>query len=223
MYAALWSGGKDSCFALWRARQQGLHVSAIVNIYDNASGRVRFHGVRAELIREQASSLGVELIQRDSDAESFAVTLSMALRELRRRDYLGIVAGDIHLDDVRSWHMKQASDAGLQLVEPLWHQGGAALLRDFVRLGFRAMLTCTADQWSPAIWPGQVIDDKLISSLSAIPGVDINGENGEYHSFVFDGPLFHRPIGLRTGHVRRSNGFSQIDLLLDSQERTATS
>lgn len=211
-FAVLWSGGKDSCLALWRAREAGLHIPALVNFYDGATGRVRFHGVRATLIAEQARALGVDLFQYPTSPDSFANTFTEALHNLKARGYAGVVAGDIHLDDVRTWNAERASDADLQLVEPLWHCEPSAILKDFVEAGFRAILTCTGEQWGHILRPGREITEEFVTDVSGIKGLDACGENGEYHSFVFDGPLFLHAITFVPGELRRSNGFSQIDL-----------
>jgi len=212
-YAVLWSGGKDSCLALWRARQTGLPVRGLVNFYDETSGRVRFHGVRATLVGEQACALGVDLFQYPTKPESFANSFASALHDLKARKYAGIIAGDIHLEDVRRWNEEQASNAGLQLVEPLWHCDGANLLEEFVGAGFRALLTCSGEQWPAVLWPGREIDLKFIADVVPIADLDACGERGEYHSFVWDGPLFSHSVTCVPGEVRRSNGFSQIDLV----------
>jgi uncharacterized protein (TIGR00290 family) len=211
-FAVLWSGGKDSCLALWRAREAGLYITALVNFYDGTTGRVRFHGVRATLIAEQARALGLELFQYPTTPDSFAGTFIEALHHLKARGYAGVVAGDIHLDDVRTWNEERASDAGLRLVEPLWLCEPSAILKDFVEAGFRALLTCASEQWSHILRPGREITEEFVADVSGIRGLDACGEHGEYHSFVFDGPLFSHAIICVPGELRRSNGFSQIDL-----------
>ena len=215
-YAVLWSGGKDSCLALWRARQTGIRVAGLVNFYDETSARVRFHAVRAGLIAEQARALGLELFQYPTGPESFAAAFASALHGLKERGYAGVIAGDIHLEDVRRWNEDQASNAGLQLVEPLWHCDARALLEEFVAAGFRALLTCTGHRWRDVLWPGREIDQDFVADVSDVAGLDACGERGEYHSFVFDGPLFSRSVACVPGQLRSSNGFEQIDLVRDT-------
>jgi uncharacterized protein (TIGR00290 family) len=212
-YAMLWSGGKDSCLALWWARSTGLTVTGLVNFYDEISERVRFHGVRASLIAEQAEALGMELFQYATSTESFAPTFAHALRELKMQGHHGIIAGDIHLEDVRQWNADQAAGAELELVEPLWHRGGVALLEEFVAARFRAVLTCCGDAWPDVLTVGREIDTEWTAEVSRTPNLDASGEHGEYHTFVFDGPLFSHAVGWSAGEIRRANGFTQIDLV----------
>ena len=212
-HAVLWSGGKDSCFALWKAREMGVLVEGLVNFFDAASGRVRFHAVRAALIAEQARACGLPLAQYPTQPESYATTFGEALATLKARGYAGIVAGDIHLEEVRQWNAERAAAAGLRLLEPLWQQGGPALLEAFVAAGFRAVITGCSDRWPGALWPGREIDRAFLADVSGIADLDACGENGEYHSFVFDGPCFAHPVQWVPGEIRRSAGFSQLDLV----------
>jgi len=216
-YAVLWSGGKDSCLALWRAREAGLCVTALLNFIDKSSNRVRFHAVRSALIAEQAQKLRLELLQFATAPDSFADSFEAALRTLKVRDYTGVVAGDIHLEDVRQWNEDRATAAGLRCVEPLWREAGLDILRSFVDAGFRAVLTCCDERWKSVLWPGREIDSDFISDVSSVGDLDVCGERGEYHSFVFAGPLFSSPVVWVPGEIRRSNGFSQIDLISEQR------
>ncbi|MFP5289267.1 MAG: hypothetical protein ACLGI9_26270, partial [Thermoanaerobaculia bacterium] len=140
-------------------------------------------------------------------------TFRAALDELKARGYAGVIAGDLHLEDVRQWNQERAVAAGLRLLEPLWHHDGLALLETFVTAGFRAVLTCCDDRWAGTLWPGREIDQAFLRDVSSIERLDACGENGEYHSFVFDGPLFLHPVDWSSGEIRRANGFSQLDLV----------
>lgn len=212
-YAVLWSGGKDSCLALWRARQAGLRVTSLLNFIDEQSARVRFHAVRSSMIVRQAHELQLELFQVGTKPDRFADSFQAALHALKDRGYAGVIAGDIHLEDVRQWNEERADAAGLQCIEPLWHDEGLNILRSLVDARFRAVLTCCDDKWQSILWPGREIDSVFIADVSKNSDFDVCGERGEYHSFVFDGPVFSNPVDWLKGEIRRSNGFSQIDLL----------
>lgn len=212
-YVVLWSGGKDSTLALWIAQQQGLQIGGLVNYFDASTYRVRFHAVRSFLIEEQARSLGLELYQYATNAESYAQSFDVALGEVKSHGYAGVVAGDIHLEDVRQWNQERTLNIGLDLVEPLWHRDGIEILRELVEAKFRTVLTCCSDAWLETLWPGREIDRDFIDDVRKVPGLDPCGERGEYHSFVFDGPAFSYPVNWTLGETRKTNGFSQIDLI----------
>jgi uncharacterized protein (TIGR00290 family) len=212
-YAVLWSGGKDSCLALWRACHSGIRVRTLLNFVDQRSRRVRFHAVRAELIAEQARALDLKLEQHETAANDYASVVGDALKALKARGYDGIVAGDIHLERVRHWNQQQTARVGLELLEPLWHADARQLLTSFVSAGFRAVLTCCDNKWPDTLRIGREIDKHFVSEVLRNSQFDACGENGEYHSFVFDGPLFSRPVQWAPGEFRRSNGFTQVDLV----------
>jgi diphthine-ammonia ligase len=218
MHALLWSGGKDSCLALWRAHLGGLAVPGLLNFFAAETGRVRFHGTRAGLIADQAAALGLQLFQVPALPDDYAAAFDHALAQLAERGYQGVIAGDIHLLEVRAWNEARAAAAGLELSEPLWQEHGATLLHELVEAGFRAVLTCCQTAWPEVLWPGREIDHAFIAEVDRVPGLDACGENGEYHSFVYDGPLFRRPVEWRAGTLREAPGFRQLDLLPTSLE-----
>jgi len=210
-YALMWSGGKDGALALLRARARGLAVTRLVNFYDGESGRVRFHATRAALIAAQASAIGIELRQIATSWPEYEPAFRSMLAELRRDGFAGVVFGDIHLADVRAWYEERVRAAGITHIEPLWGEPPAALLAEFVASGSRAVITCTEDGKLDESWLGRIIDDDFVRDIAALP-IDPAGENGEYHSFAFAGPLFRTPVVWRPGERRRDGKFSQLDL-----------
>ena len=213
MYALMWSGGKDSCLALARARRQGLAVDTLVNFYDAATGRVRFHATRRELIAAQAFALGLRLIQEATRPETYESVFRRILTQLAAAGTHGVVFGDIHLADVRAWFEERVRGAGLEHVEPLWNEPPAELLNEFIDRGFQAVLTCVELAKLPAAWLGRLVDEALATDLERLPDVDPCGERGEYHTFVFAGPLFSEPIPWRPGPIHEQGGFAQLELL----------
>jgi len=210
-YALMWSGGKDGALALLRARARGLAVTRLVNFYDGESGRVRFHATRAALIAAQASAIGIELRQIATSWPEYEPAFRDMLAGLRRDGFAGVLFGDIHLADVRTWYEERVRAVGLTHVEPLWGEPPAALLAEFVASGSRAVITCTEDGKLDESWLGRIIDDDFVRDIAALP-IDPAGENGEYHSFAFAGPLFRTPVVWRPGERRRDGKFSQLDL-----------
>jgi len=213
-YAIMWSGGKDSALALWRARQRGLRVDWLVNVYDRATARVRFHATPIRAIAQQAEAAGVPLVSVPTDWETFDESLRDAFTTLTRQGCRGIVFGDIHLADVRSWYEERTRAAGLEHIEPLWGDDPRSLLEEFVAIGGRAVLTCVETAKLDRSWLGRVIDDDFLRDVRAT-AIDPCGENGEYHSFVFAGPFFARPLAWRPGERRDDARFAQLDMNTD--------
>jgi uncharacterized protein (TIGR00290 family) len=211
--AVMWSGGKDSALAAHRARRAGTEIACLVNFYDEATGRVRFHATRTELIAAQADAMGVPLVQRGTTWPGFEPVFRETLGVLARDGIEGIVFGDIHLADVRAWYELRVRDAGLAHVEPLWAEEPRDLLAEFVASGGRAVVTCCESAKLDESWLGRTIDKRFVRDIESVP-IDPCGENGEYHSFVFAGPLFARAVRHALGERRSDGRFAQLDILL---------
>jgi uncharacterized protein (TIGR00290 family) len=218
----MWSGGKDSALALWRARRRGLQVDWLVNIHDRSTGRVRFHATPVDAIARQAEMAGVQLVSVPTEWASFDQSLSDAFAALVRQGCRGVVFGDIHLADVRGWYEERTRAAGLEHLEPLWGEDPRSLLEEFVGLGGRAVLTCVETAKLDASWLGRVIDRDFLRDVQST-GIDPCGENGEYHSFTFAGPFFARPLAWRAGERRDDGRFAQLDVAVDRTDRLWTS
>ena len=215
----MWSGGKDSALALWRARRSGLDIGWLVNVYDRATERVRFHATPVEAIACQADAAGVPLVRVPTDWETFDASLRDAFAALVRQGCRGVVFGDIHLADVRAWYEERTRAAGLEHVEPLWGEAPAALLAEFVAIGGRAVVTCIETAKLDGAWLGRVIDADFVRDITPT-GIDPCGENGEYHSFAYGGPFFRRPVAWRAAERRDDGRFAQLDITL-TQNRPA--
>ena len=208
----MWSGGKDSALALQRATAGGLDVTRLINFFDADTGRVRFHATRAEMIQAQASAVGIELRAIGTSWHAMEGRLTEELRTLRAEGFAGVVFGDIHLADVRSWYEERVRLLGLEHVEPLWGESPVRLVREFVEAGGRAVITCVDLSRLEASWLGRIIDEAFLDEIGGT-GVDPCGENGEYHSFAFRGPVFSRQVDWQPGEKRSDPGFSQLDVL----------
>ncbi|WP_434626983.1 diphthine--ammonia ligase [Chromobacterium sp. CV08] len=210
---ASWSGGKDSCLALWRAVQAGAEPRALLTMLDEAGGRSRSHGVRPEVLALQARAM--DLPQRlgraswDDYREVFIGQLRAAVAE---DGVEAVVFGDIDLDGHREWEESVCVEAGLAAVLPLWRQPRAELAREFVAAGFVARVVMVNTALTDEKWLGRTFDQRLIEDMMA-DGVDPCGEAGEFHTLVLDGPLFKRPLALRDGAVARLGEYRALDLL----------
>lgn len=207
------SGGKDSTLALDRALRQGLDVRWLLNVVHGDTGRVRFHGVRAELIDLQARVLGLEPHQPFTRPTGFEPAFLEGLGELVTRGAKGIVFGNIHLADVRAWYEERTTALGLEHVEPLWGESPELLVGELLGRGYRTCIVSVDLSVAPREWLGRELDDALFAEILACEGMDPAGEKGEFHSYVFDGPLFSEPIDLSTGIVHEQDGHAMIELV----------
>lgn len=190
--AVSWSGGKDCCLAMHRARAAGLDVSILLAIFDETGERTRSHGIPRALMQAQAEALGLELVAAGASWADYEKVFIAALMDLRARGISDVVFGDIDLAPHREWEEKVCAAAGVRPHLPLWQQDREALADEILRLGYRALVVCTDDRWLDAGWCGRLYERAFIEGLP--PGVDACGENGEFHTFVIDGPAFRAAV-----------------------------
>jgi uncharacterized protein (TIGR00290 family) len=207
----MWSGGKDSALALDRAGRRGFEVDRLISFYDSTTRRVRFHATRVEMLEAQAAAVGIGLHAIATSWDEMEANLRFELASLREDGFAGVVFGDIHLADVRAWYEDRVTAAGLEHVEPIWGEPPALLLDEFIASGGRAVLTCVELAKLDEAWLGRVIDERFASEIAATTA-DPCGENGEYHSFAFAGPVFKKPLVWIAGERRVDSGFAQLDL-----------
>jgi uncharacterized protein (TIGR00290 family) len=210
-YALMWSGGKDSALALDRARRAGIEVARLISFYDSATRRVRFHSTRVEMLEAQVTAVGIGLRAIPTSWPDMEANLRHELSSLREEGFTGVVFGDIHLADVRAWYEERVTAAGLEHVEPIWGEPPDLLLAEFISSGGRAVITCVDLAKLDEAWLGRVIDERFASEIGRT-GADACGENGEYHSFAFAGPVFKKPLAWTAGERRLDSGFAQLDL-----------
>lgn len=194
-----WSGGKDSCLALWRARRAGMAVPLLVTAMDESGSRARSHGVPPELLRAQAASLGATLRCYHASWDSYEEQFIAMLRAAAAEGVGHAIFGDIDLLPHRAWEEKVCAAAGLTAHLPLWGEARRALVNEFIGAGFKAVVVCVNGEHLPADFCGREFDTAFLEALP--PGVDACGENGEFHTFVYDGPGFSAPVALRRRRV----------------------
>jgi diphthine-ammonia ligase len=211
--ALSFSGGKDSMLALDRALKAGARVEYLLTLYDEASQLVRFHNVPLALIQAQADSLGIPLLAYPYAPEHFEAVFLQALHELKQHNIDTILFGNIHLADVRAWYEERTTAAGFIHREPLWGEAPAQLVRAYLARGYKALLTCIELTRARPEWLGAQLDEALVREFEQ-EGIDPCGERGEYHTFVYDGPLFAQPLPVHSGSASEAAGFRMIDVRL---------
>jgi uncharacterized protein (TIGR00290 family) len=200
-----WSGGKDSAMALYALLKNSQYdvVSLLTTICEQY-GRISHHGVRVELLKQQASALGINLHDlylpgANCSMEDYEAAMAKAMLEYKEKGILTVAFGDIFLQDLREYRERNLAKVGMKAIFPIWHRDTTETVRKFIDLGFSAYLTCVDGEKLGRVFAGRPIDADLIHDLS--DGVDPCGENGEYHSFVSDGPIFRKPVDLNVGKV----------------------
>jgi uncharacterized protein (TIGR00290 family) len=215
-----WSSGKDSAWALQRLRRQGdLEVMGLLTTFNEAAGRVAMHAVRHALVEAQASAAGlplwpVYLPWPCSNAE-YEGRMSEAFRRVSEAGATHIAFGDLFLEDVRDYRIRQVDGTGIEPLFPLWGPpaGTGGLAEEMLDGGLKAVLTCVDPRQLDGSFAGRSYDRTLLSDLP--PGVDPCGERGEFHTFCFGGPMFASEIAVRVGETVIRDGFHFVDLLED--------
>jgi len=211
-----WSGGKDSSLALYEIQKAGTHnVAALLTTITEDYDRISMHGVRVALLEQQAESLGLPLkkilIPKDSTNEVYEARMR-ALLEAGLRDGIDTVAfGDIFLEDLKIYREKNLAQLDMKGLFPIWKRDSAELAQTFIKMGFKAVLACIDTAHLDPSFAGRAYDQDLLRDLP--PNVDPCGENGEFHSFAFVGPIFKHRINHTVGEVVRRDRYCFCDLV----------
>ena len=209
-----WSSGKDSAWTLDMLRRQGVQVAALLTTLNAEADRVAMHGVRRSLLEAQAESVGVPLwkvpLPWPCTNEDYEARMREACGRAVAEGFDAIAFGDLFLRDVREYRERQLAGSGLTPLFPLWELPTGPLAREMIGAGLRARITCVDSKALDASFAGREFDGALLGDLP--PGADPCGENGEFHTFAYDGPMFHAPVAIEAGEVREIGGFVYADL-----------
>jgi uncharacterized protein (TIGR00290 family) len=215
--AISWSTGKDSAWTLHMLRQQHPGcVAALLTTVNEAFDRVAMHAVRRALLEAQAEAAGLPLYAIDlpwpCPNEAYESRMAEAVRRLEAEGFTHVAFGDLFLADVRRYREEKLAGTGLTPIFPLWHAKPTRdLAEEMIGGGLRACLTCVDPRVLPATFAGRQFDRTLLADLPE--GIDPCGENGEFHSFVWDGPMFSRAVEVRVGETVEREGFVFADVL----------
>jgi uncharacterized protein (TIGR00290 family) len=212
-----WSGGKDSAIALYELLQaQTYKVGALLTTVTQSYDRISMHGVRRILLERQATSLGfpleIVLISNNSSNEEYELKMAEVLTKYKEVGVTKVVFGDIFLEDLRKYREEKLATLGMEAIFPIWKRDTKELSYSLTALGFKAITTCVDTENLDKKFVGRVIDHNFLSELPI--SVDSCGENGEYHSFVYEGPIFKKRIEFKIGEkVLREERFYYCDLI----------
>jgi uncharacterized protein (TIGR00290 family) len=214
--ALSWSSGKDSAWTLYLLRRRpDIEVAALITTFNSQANRVAMHAVRRSLVEAQAGRTGiplwaVELPSPCSNAEYEERMRGVCHRAIAE-GFTALAFGDLFLQDIRDYRVRQLQGSGLEPLFPVWQFPTEQLAREMIAAGVKARITCVDPSKLAKSFAGREYDLGLLQDLP--PGIDPCGENGEFHTFVYDAPVFSRPIGVRTGEVVERDGFVFADLL----------
>lgn len=199
-----WSGGKDSALCLYKIlNDDEFDVMCLLTSVNETHNRISMHGVRAELLDAQAESIGLPLVKLEipesTSMDEYDKRIGNKMSELKQNGALYSIFGDIFLEDLRQYREERLNSLGLEGVFPLWKIPTIKVLTEFIQLGFKTIITCVNEKYLDKSFAGRIIDSDFITDLPS--NVDPCGENGEFHTFVFDGPIFKNPVRFRKGDV----------------------
>ena len=216
-----WSSGKDSAYALYEARREGLaEVVGMLTTLNEAYERVAIHGVRESVLDRQIAALGLPalkvMLPNPCSNAIYEARMREACARMREQGVTHMVFGDLFLEDIRAYRERQLAAVGITPIFPLWRRDTAALARTMIASGLLAHLVCVDPRRLGREYAGRRFDEQLLAELP--PGVDPCGENGEFHTVVSAGPMFAAPFGVEVGAVVEREGFVFADVIVAGSE-----
>ncbi|MBX3474775.1 MAG: adenine nucleotide alpha hydrolase [Planctomycetes bacterium] len=209
-----WSSGKDSAWTLHTLRQQGVNVTSLLTTLNSTHDRVAMHAVRRQLLRAQADAASLPLLEVDlpwpCSNEIYEHRMTEACARAKGMGVTHVAFGDLFLADVRQYRVEKLKPTGLEPIFPLWGRPTPALAQEMIAAGLRAVLTCVDPKQIDAKFVGRQFDANLLAELPA--SCDPCGERGEFHSFVYAGPMFKAPLNVQVGEIVTRDGFTFADV-----------
>jgi uncharacterized protein (TIGR00290 family) len=211
-----WSGGKDSCLALHEIlRSPNIHIEALLTTITSDFDRISMHGVRRVLLERQAASLGFPLYQvlisKGATNDEYEQKIGEAFSLYRSQGVNSVVFGDLFLTDIRAYRDRLLTRYDMSGLYPIWGRNTSELIRQFLQLGYKTAVVCVDPAKLDPSFVGKIIDEDFLLQLPS--HVDPCGENGEFHTFVFDGPLFKNPVKFSFGQIVQRESFYFCDLV----------
>ncbi|UCH12872.1 MAG: diphthine--ammonia ligase [Candidatus Omnitrophota bacterium] len=209
---ASWSGGKDCAFACYEAINMGYDIKYLVNNISEEYGRVSFHGVKGELIKAQSKAIGIPLKQIKVFADNYEEKFIETMKHFRNSNIKNIVFGDIDLQEHKDWIKKVCKKLDMYPVIPLWGKTQQRILQNFISLGFKAVIVGVNPKRIKEDWAGRILDNSFLDTIESRVDITPSGEQGEYHTFVFDGPLFKKRIKILEGYPLTKDGYRFFEI-----------
>ena len=203
-----WSGGKDSCLAMFKAIQQGYEISVLLNFISEEYKKCCFHGVSNELMNMQSEAIQIPIVQKSvsADMKGYETQFKLAVNKLKKREIQGMVFGDIYLEEHKSWVDRICNDMDIIPIEPLWNLPAEKVIKEFIDTGFKAIVISAKADIFEEDFLGREINYDLINEIKK-KNICCCGENGEFHTFVYDGPIFKKKIIINETEKILKEGF----------------
>jgi len=210
----LWSGGKDSCFACYKAKLQGHRIISLINFADSDGTGSVSHGLSADIIRKQARLIDIPFLQKAMPKKGYREAFKALIEDYKIKEGIeGIVFGDIYLQEHRDWIDKVCAELKVEPILPIWTQDTESLIKEIIGSGFKSIVVSIRKDILGEEWLGREIDDRFIKDLKAIGNIDLCGEKGEFHTFVYDGPIFKKPVEFTTGKKMLKNNHWFLEVI----------
>ena len=213
-FAVSYSGGKDCMLALYRMIVRGHTPTALITTVNAQQDRSWFHGIQIELLNAVSDSLGIPLIACECTPDGYAQAHGEGLVKARAMGADACVFGDIDIEGHKTWNEERCADIGLECVLPLWGEDREALVRETIDAGFKALIKIVQSDKLDGSFLGQTLSLPMLEEFKAA-GIDACGENGEYHTFVYDGPVFKYPVPFKMGKIVEFENHKAINILPD--------
>ncbi len=194
-----WSGGKESALSYYQAKKAGIDVSYLLNMISEDGRHSRSHRIPSSLLRMQAKAIGIPIVQCSTSWKDYEEKFKKRIVMLKKEGIEMGFFGDIDIQKHRDWVENVCKDLGIRAILPLWKEEREKLINDFIKEGFKAIVVVTQANLLGKEWLERKIDYEFVKELKALGNIDICGEKGEYHTLVFDGPIFKKPIEMTTG------------------------
>ena len=211
-----WSGGKDAGLSFYEAKKMGIEICCLVNMVSADGKRSRSHGVSAQLLKRQAQAMEIPIIQK-AVGKSYEEEFKKAITVLKDRDIQIGVFGDIDVQEHRDWIERVSNEMGIKAVFPLWHKRREALLEEFIDNKFKAIIVAVKTGCLSEGYLGREINERLIKDIRKLKNIDLCGEKGEYHTLLYDGPIFRNRLMFSVGEKTSGDKHWFLDIKEESK------
>lgn len=206
-----YSCGKDSTLALHKMIEQGNEPVALIVMFNQEAERSYFHGADAKLLKKYEEALQLPLIMVPTDGNDYHLAMEKALRQAKTIGAEAACFGDIDIEGNRKWSEERCINTGLESIFPLWHKGREENVHEIIELGYKCVIKSINNTKIPKALLGKVIDQEAVAVMETC-GIDICGENGEYHTLTVDGPIFKKPLEYETGNILDFGDYSVVEV-----------